>query len=274
MESSDGEDLMTDHSDSDGGALSVTYADGQTELWPVRADSPLVLDAWTAAEERKSYDPAHPQKPSFLFAHLRAKPWWDALIDAPDYVRALTHAHQDLVAEATGLLGCAGWAGQEEGLHEGEWEQFTLYTAGSPTSASQRAPVAMRLLQMLAADAGLRPRIMLEAPGRAYYSKIRCNTHVRPHCGPTNHRLRLHWGLVIPSAQTLHIRVDCATRPWLVGSALLFDDSFEHEVVFAGSGEPRANDTRIVLVFDVWHPEMTVQSREPDPARSAVPGER
>ena len=239
-------------------ALSVTYADGQTESWPFSEDSPLVLEAWTAAEERKSCDPTHAQKPSFLFPSLRAKPWWDASKDAPEFVRALQAAHDDLVEEATRLLACDGWAGQEEGLHAGEWEQFTLYSGGTRTSASRRAPVAMRLLESLAADAVSRPRIMLEAPGRAYYSKILSNTHVRPHCGPTNHRLRLHWALVIPpaSAETLHIRVANETRTWLVGTALLFDDSFEHEVRFLGS--TCENGTRVVFVLDLWHPDMSL----------------
>jgi aspartate beta-hydroxylase len=35
------------------------------------------------------------------------------------------------------------------------------------------------------------------------------------------------------------------------GECLIFDDSFEHEAWHKGDG------TRIVLVFDVWHPDLT-----------------
>ena len=47
------------------------------------------------------------------------------------------------------------------------------------------------------------------------------------------------------------MRVADETREWEVGRALCFDDAFEHEVF---------NDTaaeRAVLLFDVWHPELT-----------------
>lgn len=35
------------------------------------------------------------------------------------------------------------------------------------------------------------------------------------------------------------------------GRCMLFDDSFEHEAWHRGDA------TRIVLVFDVWHPDLT-----------------
>ena len=40
------------------------------------------------------------------------------------------------------------------------------------------------------------------------------------------------------------------TRRWREGEALIFDDSFEHEVWNEGS-EPR-----LVFIFDVWHPQL------------------
>ena len=47
------------------------------------------------------------------------------------------------------------------------------------------------------------------------------------------------------------MRVGSETRSWEEGKCLVFDDSFEHEVWNAGQG------TRIVLVLDVWHPDLT-----------------
>jgi aspartyl/asparaginyl beta-hydroxylase (cupin superfamily) len=50
----------------------------------------------------------------------------------------------------------------------------------------------------------------------------------QPHCGPTNHRLRLHLPLLVPPGAAL--RVGDETRPWVEGKVLMLDDSFTHEV--------------------------------------------
>ena len=64
----------------------------------------------------------------------------------------------------------------------------------------------------------------------------------------------MHVGLsVAPGAA---IRVGNETRPWLEGSALIFDDSFEHEV-WNDSTEPR-----LVFIFDVWHPQVHSHRRQ------------
>lgn len=45
-------------------------------------------------------------------------------------------------------------------------------------------------------------------------------------------------------------------RSWENGKFLLFDDSFEHEVWHNGT------DVRVVLIIDVWHPELTEEERK------------
>lgn len=39
-------------------------------------------------------------------------------------------------------------------------------------------------------------------------------------------------------------------RAWREGECLLFDDSFDHEVVHQGDRE------RVVLLIDYWHPDL------------------
>jgi hypothetical protein len=39
--------------------------------------------------------------------------------------------------------------------------------------------------------------------GSMQFSILQPGTHLRPHCGPTNHKLRVHLGLVVPSASSL-----------------------------------------------------------------------
>ena len=74
-------------------------------------------------------------------------------------------------------------------------------------------------------------------------------THVWPHTGPTNCRIRAHLGLVVPGGAEL--RVGNTTKPWEEGKFIIFDDSFDHEVWHNGPSY------RLVLIVDMWHPELT-----------------
>ena len=61
------------------------------------------------------------------------------------------------------------------------------------------------------------------------------------------------------------IRVGNEWREWTEGKCLIFDDSFEHEVVYdateaAASGE--AQD-RIVLLLRFWHPDIFASTSKP-----------
>lgn len=44
-------------------------------------------------------------------------------------------------------------------------------------------------------------------------------------------------------------------RSWKEGEILILDDSFEHEVWHNGTS------SRLILIVDVWHPELTAQER-------------
>ena len=85
--------------------------------------------------------------------------------------------------------------------------------------------------------------------GQAYFSIMTPGTHVRPHCGPTNKRIRCHLGLT--EARDCWIRVGDRKLHWSPGRCIVFDDSFEHEVWHDGDA-PRA-----VLIVDFWHPDLT-----------------
>jgi aspartate beta-hydroxylase len=86
------------------------------------------------------------------------------------------------------------------------------------------------------------------------FSMLRPGTRIRPHNGFTNARLICHLPLIVPPQCAL--RVGNETRPWRPGELIIFDDSVEHEA-WNLSGE-----RRVVLLFDVWRPEITAQERE------------
>ena len=45
-------------------------------------------------------------------------------------------------------------------------------------------------------------------------------------------------------------------RTWREGEFIVFDDSFEHEVWHDG------NSTRLVLIVDLWHPDLTEHEKK------------
>lgn len=86
------------------------------------------------------------------------------------------------------------------------------------------------------------------------FSLLRPGTRIPPHHGFTNARLICHLPLIVPPNSAL--RVGNQTREWREGEIVLFDDSIEHEA-WNSSTEPR-----IVLIFDVWRPELSLKERE------------
>ena len=64
------------------------------------------------------------------------------------------------------------------------------------------------------------------------FSALAPRTRIRSHCAPSNARLTVHLGLAVPSpaAGRCELRAGQEARRWATGRALVFDDSFEHEV--------------------------------------------
>lgn len=88
----------------------------------------------------------------------------------------------------------------------------------------------------------------------ALWSLLKPGTHIQPHHGLLNTRLICHLPLLAPSDCAL--RVGAETRAWRTGEMLIFDDSVEHEAW------NRSTETRVVLLFEVWRPEILPEERE------------
>ena len=85
-------------------------------------------------------------------------------------------------------------------------------------------------------------------------------TYVLPHAGPTNMRLRAHLGLRIPRSEdknNSYLRVADQILHWEDGKMIIFDDSFEHEVWHYNE----RNESRLLLYFDFWHPDLRPEQR-------------
>jgi tetratricopeptide (TPR) repeat protein len=82
-----------------------------------------------------------------------------------------------------------------------------------------------------------------------YFSKLSPGTIIRPHCGPSFRRLRIHLGIAIPEPQKTSLNLaNNVLYQWKEGEVFVFDDSFEHSVQHEGVKD------RIILVIDVVHP--------------------
>ncbi|XP_059048104.1 aspartyl/asparaginyl beta-hydroxylase isoform X2 [Achroia grisella] len=192
------------------------------------------------------------QRSLYNVPRLKSKPWWN-INETPyaNLARALEKSWKDILKE--GEAAKAIYEKEKEGLKErGEWSQLDLFVRGQEIpNRCKRAPVTCSIVRAEVAAAGCRR-------GQIKFSAIEPGTHVRPHVGPTNCRLRMHLGL--SNTKDTFIRVDQKTRQWQVGKVFMFDDSFEHEVWHNGTG------TRLVLIVDVWHPDLTTSERRNLPA--------
>lgn len=86
------------------------------------------------------------------------------------------------------------------------------------------------------------------------FSLLAPGARIPPHHGFMNARLIAHLPLIVPPNCAL--RVGNETRAWREGEVVIFDDSIEHEA-WNSSGEPR-----MVLIFDVWRPELSDRERD------------
>lgn len=129
-----------------------------------------------------------------------------------------------------------------------DWSAYYLIKGGEPASgATARCPRTMAAL-------GKVP--LTDAPGRTpsvLFSLLKPGTRIQPHNGQINARLICHLPLIVPPGCAL--RVGNETRSWVLGETLIFDDSIEHEAW------NDSRETRVVLLFEIWRPELTTEER-------------
>jgi len=124
------------------------------------------------------------------------------------------------------------------------WSALHLYRRGQRCeSACQQCPTTAELLASLpmVRYAGTSPE--------AFFSILEPGAHIPPHYGLANIKLTVHLALEIPPH--CGIQVGLQRRNWETGKVLIFDDSFLHEAWNRGAGK------RAVLIFEIWHPELT-----------------
>lgn len=136
---------------------------------------------------------------------------------------------------------CGGFFPVEEPLlNSGNWEEAIFYEGGRRYDrAADHFPHIASVVDQLPEEVRQCGVVML--------SRLAPGTHIVPHCGFTNRRLRIHLGLLTPADALM--RVSDQFVEWQQGKCVVFDDSFEHEVWHFGASQ------RIVLLLDIPHPD-------------------
>jgi len=194
-----------------------------------------------------------PYLPAIEFFRREDFPWLDALEEATD----------DIAAEASSVLATdrAGFApyvdfppgtpiNQWAPLNRSmDWSTYTLWHDGNPVEDHiAKCPKTAAVLERLP---------LCDVPGYApgaYFSVLRPRTRLPAHTGTTNTRSIVHLPLVIP--ERCGFRVGSQMRVWRRGEAWVFDDTIEHEAW------NDSDETRIVLICDIWNPFLTAAERD------------
>ena len=192
-----------------------------------------------------------PELPQVQFYERADFPWVEALERKTPAIRAELHA---LLRGGTGFEPYV----QAESrrpifnprglLNNPDWSAGYLVRSGTQEQHNAaRCPQTLQALREvpLCQIEGCTPSVL--------FSLLRPGAQIAPHNGYTNVRLICHLPLIVPGGCAL--RVGNETRSWREGELLIFDDSIEHEAWNS------SNELRVVLLFDVWRPELSAQER-------------
>jgi aspartate beta-hydroxylase len=157
-------------------------------------------------------------------------------------------------------------AATEHKLHQGTWDWHSYMLKGQlQGDFCVHFPQTTEILQALR-DEGL---LFEGTPfGFSFFSTLHPQSKIAPHTSPMNFRLRVHLPLLVPDENgndkndgsttgrpACGIQVGPLVRPWKAGQALVLDDAYRHEVW------NETEQARVVLLVDLWHPDVTVTER-------------
>ncbi|XP_014256084.1 aspartyl/asparaginyl beta-hydroxylase isoform X2 [Cimex lectularius] len=190
------------------------------------------------------------QRSLYNIDNLTARPWWThEQTTYQNFFKKLESNWKIILNEGLAALKSRGaFKNEAENLKDaGDWKQFELFARGVKYKENcLKTPKTCSIIEEFEPARSCKR-------GQSKFSVMEAGTHVWAHCGPTNCRLRAHLGLIVP--KNTFIRVADEIKSWEEGKVFIFDDSFEHEVWHNGTSH------RLVLIVDVWHPELTRQQR-------------
>lgn len=125
------------------------------------------------------------------------------------------------------------------------WSSVHLYKEGMANDAALK-----RFPKTAAALRNVEHTTRNGLPLEIFVSALKPKTAIAPHFGLTNAGITVHLPIVIPEGDAA-IRVGKEKHSWREGELFFFDDAFEHEAW------NNTDELRIVLIFEVWNPNLT-----------------
>ncbi|KAL1526666.1 hypothetical protein AB1Y20_015370 [Prymnesium parvum] len=202
------------------------------------------------------------QTPRVFSPSLHAAPWWEAaqfeVARSLEALWASGEIHADLERLGVGarferIVSTAApieSTGRDDLRGEGVWSEFMLFDG--ERWMEERCKVTQALCTVLRSASEVNGVVVgadgieTKPQGQVTVFRLTPGSRVLPHVGVTNKRLVLQFPL--RGFEGVRIRVGDTWRSYEEGHAMVFDDSFEHEVVHAG-----IND-RYVLYAVLHHP--------------------
>jgi aspartyl/asparaginyl beta-hydroxylase (cupin superfamily) len=192
-----------------------------------------------------------PELPQIQFYERDLFPWFDKVERATGEIRAeLLEVMQEPGSFAPYVQGDPKRPRKDEAgmLNNPAWSAFYLWKNGEPVPGNaERCPRTLEALEgaPLAQVPNRSPSIL--------FSLLKGRAHIPPHNGLINTRLICHLPLIVPGP--CDFRVGNEVRQWVDGKAWAFDDTIEHEAW------NKTDETRVILLFDVWRPELSQEER-------------
>ena len=191
-----------------------------------------------------------PELPNSQFYPREMFPWMDRVEAATDAITGELETLLEQDREFRPYLFTTGHlpGGADYPLVDSmDWSASFLWKDGEATPNAARCPQTMAALR----DAPL-CRIAARSP-QIMFSQLKAGAHIRPHTGYVNTRLVCHLPLIAPPG--CKFRVGNDVRSWEKGKGWVFDDTIEHEAINT------SDRTRVVLIFDIWRPELNEEER-------------
>merc|ERR1711892_449309 len=199
------------------------------------------------------------QKPTEIVPGLRSKVLWDLEDLEPGTVKMIKRMKESwetILAEGMELKAKESrWMEDKRLLEDGSWNQLSFI--GKSVDKNNNPSISE-----ICSNAPTTCAIVTGNPSAfcptctSKWSVLGPNSHISPHCGPTNARLRIHLGLKVPEGCAMNIGETRVT--WRKGEVMVFDDSFEHEVW------NNSTEDRMIFILDIFHPDLTESQKKED----------
>ena len=226
-----------------------------------------------------AYWPDPWQRPAFVYPNLPSQavcprqhhPAWCAILEkefswiqqeCQAYFSHNAWRNLPQVGQGDHRQGAGAHDGSVVNTGTGDWREAVLFGAGESPHV---APQTRQWLQTHCPDTVV--SLARQGGGEVIVSVLAPHTRIAPHCASTNLRWTAHLGLRVPTTTStmeggrgVKIRIADQWLSWEEGRILVFDDSYEHEVV------NDSDEIRVVLLLRFWNPHLTLAER-----RKALP---